>query len=366
MRKRIWGFCFEDLEQLVARLFIVQKFKVMNALTTFSYAGSKITFATKSGVRVNATQMAKPFGKRPVDWLKYQNSQEFIDALCEVRKITSADLVTVIKGGNGEQGTWMHEDVALEFARWLSPKFAIWCNDRIKELLTTPQQPQKAEVLPPPVTKPLNNSALVEVVDGKAVTTSRILARLLGRKHNSVLDTIKNNLGQRPFKYGNFITRPYSTGHSHGYEFLITRKGLDALASMLRYNAKERIAEAYAGAWSAGAKLLPAPVPTPSPVENRVDEPTDASDTIRELSQWIDELRADLRRARETTKMYAEMYENEKRRRERNGTARGHWHDLYHDLLWRLLYDTAVPLHERLAAHKAFSERISVKNTKKL
>ncbi len=111
----------------------------MNALTTFSYAGSKITFATESGVTVNATQMAKPFGKRPVDWLKYQTSQEFIAALCEVRKITSADLVTVIKGGNGEQGTWMHEDVALEFARWLSPKFAIWCNDRIKELLTAPK-----------------------------------------------------------------------------------------------------------------------------------------------------------------------------------------------------------------------------------
>ena len=27
------------------------------------------------------------------------------------------------------------EDVALEFARWLSPAFAIWCNKRIKELL---------------------------------------------------------------------------------------------------------------------------------------------------------------------------------------------------------------------------------------
>jgi hypothetical protein len=45
-----------------------------------------------------------------------------------------ADLVKVTKGGNNP-GTWMHEDVALEFARWLSPLFAIWCNDRIKELL---------------------------------------------------------------------------------------------------------------------------------------------------------------------------------------------------------------------------------------
>lgn len=29
----------------------------------------------------------------------------------------------------------MHEDVALEYARWLSPAFAIWCNDHIKQLL---------------------------------------------------------------------------------------------------------------------------------------------------------------------------------------------------------------------------------------
>lgn len=123
----------------------------MNALTTFSYAGSKISFATESGVRVNATQMAKPFKKTPKDWLKTQSAQVFIAALGEVKNILSSELVTVIYGDNG--GTWMHEDVALEFARWLSPKFAIWCNDRIKELLTARQQPTEAvteaEVLPP-------------------------------------------------------------------------------------------------------------------------------------------------------------------------------------------------------------------------
>jgi phage antirepressor YoqD-like protein len=42
--------------------------------------------------------------------------------------------VIVVNGGNSS-GTWMQEDVAMEFARWLSPKFAIWCNDRIKEVL---------------------------------------------------------------------------------------------------------------------------------------------------------------------------------------------------------------------------------------
>lgn len=99
------------------------------------YDGYDITFLTGSNVMVNATEMAKPFEKRPVDWLQNQQTQEFLASLSEVRKSTSADLVKVTKGGDPKmQGTWMHEDVALEFARWLSPKFAIWCNDRIKEL----------------------------------------------------------------------------------------------------------------------------------------------------------------------------------------------------------------------------------------
>lgn len=103
----------------------------------FIYEGSPVTFQLGEATMVNATEMAKPFGKRPVDWLNNQYTKGFLIDLAEVRNLTSADLVRVIKGGNDKnaQGTWMHEDVALEFARWLSPQFAIWCNDRIKELM---------------------------------------------------------------------------------------------------------------------------------------------------------------------------------------------------------------------------------------
>lgn len=102
-----------------------------------TYEGNSISFFLGRNVMVNATEMAKSFGKRAADWLSNANTKEFIKALAEVRKSVSVDLVRVIKGGDPQmQGTWMHEDVALEFARWLSPKFAIWCNDRIKELLT--------------------------------------------------------------------------------------------------------------------------------------------------------------------------------------------------------------------------------------
>ena len=61
--------------------------------------------------------------------------QKVGEALSADMHIPISALIQVVKGGNSEQGTWLHEDVALEFARWLSPSFAIWCNKRIKELL---------------------------------------------------------------------------------------------------------------------------------------------------------------------------------------------------------------------------------------
>lgn len=106
----------------------------MNDSKTFIYEGSPVTFQIGEATMVNATEMAKPFGKQPVFWLNNQYTKGFLEEMSKLRNLSLADLVRVTKGGNNS-GTWMHEDVALEFARWLSPQFAIWCNDRIKELM---------------------------------------------------------------------------------------------------------------------------------------------------------------------------------------------------------------------------------------
>lgn len=131
------------------------------AIQRFEYQGNAITFNTGDGIMVNATEMAKSFGKRVNDWLRLAATREFLKALADYRGNSKAgipalaenqhvtegdgeplqahptDFVKVVHGGkNGKHGTWFHEDVAMEFARWLSPKFAIWTNDRIKELVT--------------------------------------------------------------------------------------------------------------------------------------------------------------------------------------------------------------------------------------
>jgi phage antirepressor YoqD-like protein len=106
----------------------------MSNLSKFSYQGSEITFQLSNGqVMANATEMARPFNKVPGKWLELPSTKEFLKALYTIR--FSDSLIHTVEGRNG--GTWMHEDVALEFARWLSPSFAIWCNDHIKQMLLT-------------------------------------------------------------------------------------------------------------------------------------------------------------------------------------------------------------------------------------
>src|SRR5690606_28244891 len=109
----------------------------MNQLTRlFSYEGNEVTFRNSEGVAyVNATQMAKSFGKRPNDYLNLPSTTELLEAITRKNGNAINQLIITKRGGN-EQGTWLHETIALDFAQWLSVDFKLWCNDRIKELLT--------------------------------------------------------------------------------------------------------------------------------------------------------------------------------------------------------------------------------------
>lgn len=80
---------------------------------TLTYEGSKVTFSKGDDVMVNATQMAKTFGKRPVDWLRLPTSKTFLEELSKVRKSHFEKLVKTQAGG-ANPGTWFHEDVAIE------------------------------------------------------------------------------------------------------------------------------------------------------------------------------------------------------------------------------------------------------------
>lgn len=163
----------------------------------YNYEGNPVSFSSNGTIMVNATEMAKPFGKEAKHWLVNQTTKEYIEELANVRNLTFADLVQVKQGSpdNGG-GTWMHEDVAMEFARWLSPKFAIWCNDRIKELLTM----GKTEIKPlTPAQQLLANAQMLVEMERRQMEQERqqkvLESRQATTEHrvNEIEERIKDN-----------------------------------------------------------------------------------------------------------------------------------------------------------------------------
>jgi hypothetical protein len=132
-----------------------------NRVTIYQYLGHIIPFEEKNGtIMVNATLMAKAYGKstnsitRHQRWADYvqevkeelDNSDKLISVSTDYQSLmgdpnctflrNGIPLVLVKKGGNAqEQGTWVHQEVALEFARSLDTKLARWCDKVLKELM---------------------------------------------------------------------------------------------------------------------------------------------------------------------------------------------------------------------------------------
>ena len=55
--------------------------------------------------------------------------------------------LVIVKHGGNNRGTWLHPKLAIHFARWLDPKFAVWCDEQIEQLLSGSQpKPAKTTV----------------------------------------------------------------------------------------------------------------------------------------------------------------------------------------------------------------------------
>ena len=106
------------------------------ALVSRSWNGTPISRRTIDGY-VNATAMCKANGKQ---WSKYRESdrcQTHLDALAETSEIRMFDLIESRQGQGG--GTWVHPQVAVDLARWISAPFAVWMDGWFLESIQHPQ-----------------------------------------------------------------------------------------------------------------------------------------------------------------------------------------------------------------------------------
>jgi hypothetical protein len=97
--------------------------------------------------------MAKPFGKRVDNWMRLKATKELFAEFEREPSYGGAKPLITIKGNfsdtsdlryhsdlpSGEvfrQGTFAHPDIAIQFAQWCSPGFALWVSRQIRHLMT--------------------------------------------------------------------------------------------------------------------------------------------------------------------------------------------------------------------------------------
>lgn len=81
---------------------------------------------------VNATSLSQLYYERtkkkklPASWLRLKEAKEYINYVSDQTGIPADKLYRTVQGGNlkDEQGTFLHPDLVIPFASWLSPEFS--------------------------------------------------------------------------------------------------------------------------------------------------------------------------------------------------------------------------------------------------
>lgn len=108
------------------------------SIQIFTYNDNSIEFdITSKSVMVNATEMAKIFGKKIENFTRTDETKSFI---LECLKNANKRFIEVEKEedliiSKQKSGTWMHRILALKFAAWLNPAFELWVYRTIDDLL---------------------------------------------------------------------------------------------------------------------------------------------------------------------------------------------------------------------------------------
>ncbi len=118
--------------------FFKQQNTMENDIVKFQFNNSEVDFEqTNQNLMVNATQMAKIFGKEVKHFMENEGTKKFIVSCLNTR---NSEYLNLEKEGDlftskQKSGTWMHRILALKFAAWLDPDFEVWVYSTIDEFL---------------------------------------------------------------------------------------------------------------------------------------------------------------------------------------------------------------------------------------
>jgi len=103
---------------------------------------------------ISATAMCEVAGKRWDNYFRLKSTEEYLSVLSTDLKlglieknpfphIGATALIQVFQGGDySQQGTWVHPEVAVDLAKWLSPEFRMLVNRWVVQWMSGSHQQQ--------------------------------------------------------------------------------------------------------------------------------------------------------------------------------------------------------------------------------
>jgi hypothetical protein len=134
-------------------------------LITAHYGTMSVLFQTDGFI--NATVIAKQFGKKTENYLRTNETKAYIAALEKYlfpagnsitpKSVNEQNQLVIVKSGAPETGggTWLHPKLTVHFARWLSPDFAVWCDLQIEKILHSSLMNDSLCEFLKPITEPI-------------------------------------------------------------------------------------------------------------------------------------------------------------------------------------------------------------------
>ena len=155
----------------------------MAFLDVRSYDGTPISRRTTDGY-VNATAMCKANNKQWNDYFRTDRATQYLEALSAKtgNPVLGPTGLVVANVGGDHSGTWVHPQVAVDLARWISAPFAVWMDGWFLESTNG-----KTSVQPEPVAA-LPNQTLATVA--QAIDLLNILGGIDDRQEQILRDVV--------------------------------------------------------------------------------------------------------------------------------------------------------------------------------
>lgn len=164
----------------------------MNAIVKIEFENHEHLFDTNGWL--NATVAASKYGRRLDHWKKTNDTKEYIQVLAEMTNTSEKGYLKTKRGAMG--GTWLHPDLAVNFARWLDKRFGVWCDIQIKNILITNQAPPSVQDMVRLMLLPTASTWEKRFPD----SYYKALAKITGTKFN-------NHIGGNPAIFGDITNK---------------------------------------------------------------------------------------------------------------------------------------------------------------